>query len=474
MDIGTQLADLKRRIGQLERASRLSSASLDDTALAVRDASGSLRALVGQQADGTTAVNVVNGPTPPTPTQPSVASVLDGIAVQWNGGFTGGEVTPLDFSRVEVHASTSSGFTPSAATLVTTIETPQGATVTVPTSDTVFVRLMTRNTSGTGSPASAQAGPISPAVVTGTKLAADAIDGRVITGSTVRTAATGERIELTPSGVIIIYNADGDVVVEIDADGYRLYDPSDGEIVAEVKLDAGNALGGFYTRNFSFPEHTYSFLAGGKGVFGPVENSLAAIHGYLDYAFQPYTSPPYTAMTLSTGIMDIALDKAARVQLVSERGQRPKVWVDGGSGSALADLIVTGGLSVGSTAWTAYTPVVTGAGTPTWTTRTGWYRIIGDEVFFNAYLVVGATAGTGATAISITAPTLIDRTTRQIVPANGDAMTGNSGSLQAVALTGTATNVFDRIRNSTGSNVNGSALVTGATIAIQGSYRRTV
>ena len=58
MDIGSKIADLQRQINELRRASRLSSASLDNTSLEVRDDSGSLRALVGQQADGTTAVGV--------------------------------------------------------------------------------------------------------------------------------------------------------------------------------------------------------------------------------------------------------------------------------------------------------------------------------------------------------------------------------------------------------------------------------
>ena len=68
MDIGHELALVKRKIAEIERSSRLSSASLDDAALEVFDDTGSLKAIVGVQADGTSGVNVVNGPVPPTPT----------------------------------------------------------------------------------------------------------------------------------------------------------------------------------------------------------------------------------------------------------------------------------------------------------------------------------------------------------------------------------------------------------------------
>ncbi|MFB9558640.1 hypothetical protein [Streptomyces roseoviridis] len=173
-------------------AARLSSAALDDTSLEVRDTSGSLRAIVGQQPDGTTAVNVVNGPTPPQPTTPVIQSVLGGVAATWDGSFTDDAVLPLDFARVEVHASTVSGFTPVAETLQNTIETPQGATVTIPTNDPVYVRLVTRNTSGTPSTPSTQNGPVAPALVV-----ADEIP-EVLTGKVIQTGTTGRRVVISP------------------------------------------------------------------------------------------------------------------------------------------------------------------------------------------------------------------------------------------------------------------------------------
>ncbi|MFH8581637.1 hypothetical protein [Streptomyces zaomyceticus] len=273
-DLGTRLNSLERRMAAVERSSRLGSAAIDDTALEVRDDTGSLRALVGQQGDGTTAVNVVNGPTPPAPTAPLVASTIGGIAAEWDGQLVDGAGVPLDFARVEVHAAASSGFTPTSATLVGTIETAQGAMVVIPTTTPLYVRLVTRTTSGTASAPSTQNGPIAPAlivaddvadgIITGTKLAADAIDGLVITGATLRTAASGQRIELTPDNVITIYNSAGTVVSTISEDGYKVWDTTGAKLLAEVTLEGGFFNDpGFIARLEGAP-HIYSFFGNGE------------------------------------------------------------------------------------------------------------------------------------------------------------------------------------------------------------------
>jgi hypothetical protein len=197
MDLGRTLVEIEHRLGRVENQARLSHASIDDTSLEVRDGTGSLRGLLGMQADGTTAVNVVNGPPPPQPTAPVVASVLGGVTVTWDATFTGGALLPLDWQRVEVHASTTTGFTPTPDTLKGTIETPQGATVVVVTDDPVYLRLMARSTSGTASTPSAQTGPAGPTpvvaddiadgIVTEVKLANDAVTAAKIAAGAVGT-----------------------------------------------------------------------------------------------------------------------------------------------------------------------------------------------------------------------------------------------------------------------------------------------
>jgi hypothetical protein len=195
-DIGVSLAQLAKRLERLERAARLGYASLDDTALEVRDSTGSLRALVGQQGDGTTAVNVVNGPPPPATSAPIVVSVLGGVTVSWDGTFAGGAIMPLDWSRVEVHASPLAVYTPTAATLKATVETAQGCTVVIATPDPVYVQLVARSTSGTASDPSATVGPVGPTAV----VASDILDGIVTTVKLADDAVTQAKVAVGAIG----------------------------------------------------------------------------------------------------------------------------------------------------------------------------------------------------------------------------------------------------------------------------------
>ena len=207
-EVGTRLAALEKQVARLSKGSRLSAASLENTAMQVYDRTGSLRAVLGVQSDGTTAVNVVNGPPPPAPSAPIVASVLGGITVSWDGTFAAGAVLPLDWQRVEVHASIVNNFAPVPATLATTIETPQGATVVVSCDTPVYVRLLARNTSGAASDPSTQAGPTGPSpvvaddvldgIVTTIKLADDAVTQAKIAAAAVGTTEIADDAVTTP------------------------------------------------------------------------------------------------------------------------------------------------------------------------------------------------------------------------------------------------------------------------------------
>lgn len=195
-EIGRKLVAIESRLSRMENSPRLSHASIDNTSVQVRDGSGNLRGLLGVQADGTTAVNIVNGPPPPTPSDPIVTSVLGGVTASWDGTFAGGATLPLDWQRIEVHASTMDGFTPASETLQATIETPQGSTVVIVTDDPVYVRLLARSTSGTASTPSGQVGPLGPTPVVPTdgtitelKLADGAVTEAKIAANAVGTVA---------------------------------------------------------------------------------------------------------------------------------------------------------------------------------------------------------------------------------------------------------------------------------------------
>ncbi|MFD8384248.1 hypothetical protein ACFV2X_37990 [Streptomyces sp. NPDC059679] len=207
--LALEVARLRREVDQIKKGQRVAhGASIENAALEVKDDFGSLRAIVGQQTDGTSGIQVVNGPPPPAPSAPIVASVLGGVTVSWDGQFADGEVIPLDWARVEVHASATSGFDPLPATLQTTIETAQGATVVVPTDVPVYVRLLARNTSGAASPSSVEVGPYGPApvvasdildgIVTEVKLANDAVTAAKIAAAAVGTTEIADDAVTTP------------------------------------------------------------------------------------------------------------------------------------------------------------------------------------------------------------------------------------------------------------------------------------
>ncbi|MFD0572542.1 hypothetical protein ACFQ0T_29240 [Kitasatospora gansuensis] len=112
---------------------------------------------------------------------------------------------------MEVHAATAASYTPSPATLITTIDTPQGGVATVPTSTPVWVVLVARSTSGKASTPSptAFAGPapvvaqevlagivgelqLADDAVTAAKVAAAAITADSIAAAAVTAVKLGE------------------------------------------------------------------------------------------------------------------------------------------------------------------------------------------------------------------------------------------------------------------------------------------
>jgi len=229
-EVGSRLAGLERRVERLTRASRLASASIEGTAVQVYDEAGSLRAVLGVQSDGTTAANIVNGPPPPAPSDPVVTSVLGGIIVTWDGTFAAGAVMPLDWQRVEVHASIAPVYEPVPATLQTTIETAQGATVVVSCDAPVYVRLVARNTSGAASTASATVGPFGPTPV----VADDILDGIVTTLKLADDAVTEAKIAAAAVGTTALQ--DGAVLEEkLAANAVTTAKLAD-QVITETKL----------------------------------------------------------------------------------------------------------------------------------------------------------------------------------------------------------------------------------------------
>lgn len=148
--LAARIAALERRLTQQTRTSQLAYSSIEDGAVEVYDAGGSLRAIIGQQPDGTSGVTAVNGPRPPIPSAPQVEPVLNGLRITWDGAFSDAAMPPLDLSRVQVHLLTSADTAPDVMWPAATIEAASGASVTIATNyyGDIWVRLVAVNTSG--------------------------------------------------------------------------------------------------------------------------------------------------------------------------------------------------------------------------------------------------------------------------------------------------------------------------------------
>lgn len=147
-----------------------------------------------------------------------------------------------------------------------------------------------------------------------------------------------------------------------------------------------------------------------------------------------------------------------------------------------ASYTTTGTLAVGNTSWSTYTPTVSGGGSATFSTQTGYYYKLGKVVFVTVYLVVNAT-GSGAGIVTVDMPSNVDRSTRQTltmhtesIGSGGNAVSHIGGGECVFFTTGTGA-TSDRLRNDEGSstsrenNVLGNDLLTGGSITIQGWYR---
>lgn len=121
--------------------------------------------------------------------------------------------------------------------------------------------------------------------------------------------------------------------------------------------------------------------------------------------------------------------------------------------------------------WNTYTPVISGGGTATFSTLTGYWQRTGKRIDFVAYFAVNV-AGSGAGTVSITTPTNVDRSTRQSIPMHADGITATqAGPGCAVCFVGGSGTTIDRLRARDNTNITGANLLAGAIVVIEGFYR---
>lgn len=178
-EIGRILVSLQKQINALG-SPQLANSSITDSSINEYQAqiaedgavvNEQLVSTWGRQYDGTHGIVALAGPTPPTPDPGTATPVPTGLLASWGGtwattpeDFLAGRptVAPMDFTQVEVHASTTADFT---GMLFTTkrgeITSARGGEVFIPAGPDVpvYVRLVARTTSGKASLASEVSGP---------------------------------------------------------------------------------------------------------------------------------------------------------------------------------------------------------------------------------------------------------------------------------------------------------------------------
>lgn len=165
--LARRVADLQTKVDRALTSPQLGNSSLENAKLEEYDSDGQLVSIIGKQPDGTHGAVVVSGPVPPRPSRPVLGSGAGLLTAAWDGNFAdalSGETditipAPMDFSRVEVHASQESGFQAlTTDTLISTVESPRGSMVsTVVEPGTWYVVLVARAASGKASRQSLEA-----------------------------------------------------------------------------------------------------------------------------------------------------------------------------------------------------------------------------------------------------------------------------------------------------------------------------
>lgn len=101
--LGRLLADLDRRVGDLETYPQLRYSSVDNFGVPVLDADGNIVARLGKQTDGTWGAPPLAGPVPTEPKGISAIGTAGGVEIEWQGATVSGTL-PLDFDAVEILA----------------------------------------------------------------------------------------------------------------------------------------------------------------------------------------------------------------------------------------------------------------------------------------------------------------------------------------------------------------------------------
>jgi hypothetical protein len=239
--IPAEVAALKRALAQVKKGQRYAhGGSIENATLEFRDGTGTLRGRIGMQADGTLGLIAVDGPPPGAPTAPVITPSIGGLRIVWDGLLADGTPLPADFDHVAVHISTSSGFTPSAATFTGTI-TRSGDGGVLPVTplpyQAHYVALTAVNSSGNAGPPSVET-TATPLKVDGPDLTAGSVTAAAIQAG----AVTADKLEAILQLVTRLVAGDpAGARVELNEDGLRVYNTS-GALVIRFDAADGSAV----------------------------------------------------------------------------------------------------------------------------------------------------------------------------------------------------------------------------------------
>lgn len=169
---------------------------------------------------------------PATPAPPTVAASLIAVQVTHTLGVAAGGTynLPLDLDHLEVHLGASAGFTPDASTLAGKLQATGGmvtggaaAVGTFATASTaaVHVKVVAVDKTGNRSPASSAASATALLVdtahisdLTASKITSGTMSATYTLSGTIKTGASGARVELDTAGARL-YNAAGTLTVDL-------------------------------------------------------------------------------------------------------------------------------------------------------------------------------------------------------------------------------------------------------------------